>query len=520
MQKLIEDCYYFFYSTCSKNEACPYRHCQQALGSETVCKNWLNKSCLDQNCPFRHMMITKNRSTILCYWESTPSGCQKPHCPFFHRQKTDSSTTTPQDPSQPPLPPSLTSHRLVITNQIENLKQENEPLNVVSPLIVQMNKEDEDSDNESITITPTATSIKNTTENKHRDFKNIINSNLTKPQVVTIKKTDVETPDLTVEVKTLEEILNEKHIKNNIENTENQESSVNKLTNKSSTESSSSDQQNINNDSNIKIDKRRLKFLNDPEQKPKKITKIKPTSAIDEIKKHIPTQSIKTEKPIESVSNGGGGGGLKIKTLEEIKAEKELKKKMQEEELTSHTNNKTQMEVTISKEEIKNHEEVTNINLTSQASYEKRRLKLVKKQSIVEKKDEEININENKRKISETNFDNPLATPKIIESTPVVVVVVAETTLNENKKLKTTFNPIVVINESEKKDSLITSNMDTTPQLIDDIEPVKKTVIKEIVASTREKTVEEKVKRQNCEIKDEATEFEKEINALMELCDE
>jgi hypothetical protein len=40
---------------------------------------------------------------------------------------------------------------------------------------------------------------------------------------------------------------------------------------------------------------------------------------------------------------------------------------MQEEEL-----NKTKMEVTISKEEIKTttHEELTNINLTSQASYE------------------------------------------------------------------------------------------------------------------------------------------------------
>jgi hypothetical protein len=116
-----------------------------------------------------------------------------------------------------------------------------------------MNKEDEDSDNESITTTPTATSIKNTTDTKHRDFKNIINSNLTKPQVVTIKKTgtylnsietnhyeillnlDVETPDLTVEVKTLEEIRKAKQIKNNIENTENQESSVNKPTNKSST---------------------------------------------------------------------------------------------------------------------------------------------------------------------------------------------------------------------------------------------------------------------------------------------
>ena len=49
-----------------------------------------------------------------------------------------------------------------------------------------MNKEDEESDNESTTPINTINII---TNNNHRDFKNIINSNLIKPQVVTLKKT-------------------------------------------------------------------------------------------------------------------------------------------------------------------------------------------------------------------------------------------------------------------------------------------------------------------------------------------
>ena len=56
------------------------------------------------------------------------------------------------------------------------------------------------------------------------------------------------------------------------------------------------------------------------------------------------------KQPIEPIISSGGG--LKIKTLEEIKAEKELKKKMLEEEMNNNKSS-SQMEVTIPKEEIK-----------------------------------------------------------------------------------------------------------------------------------------------------------------------
>ena len=55
--------------------------------------------------------LQKNRSDIPCFWESQPSGCLKPHCPFLH--------TKPR-PNEPPLkvnatvpPPILNQAQLV-----------------------------------------------------------------------------------------------------------------------------------------------------------------------------------------------------------------------------------------------------------------------------------------------------------------------------------------------------------------------------------------------------------------------
>ncbi|XP_031781520.1 zinc finger CCCH domain-containing protein 11A isoform X2 [Nasonia vitripennis] len=79
------DCYFFYYSTCTKGDSCAYRHEASALGCETVCSYWQQGSCLNQHCNFRHMDIKKNRKVIPCYWEKFPTGCKKPHCPFLHR---------------------------------------------------------------------------------------------------------------------------------------------------------------------------------------------------------------------------------------------------------------------------------------------------------------------------------------------------------------------------------------------------------------------------------------------------
>lgn len=79
-----DDCYFFFYSTCTKGDSCPFRHCEAALGNETICTLWQEGRCFRQICKFRHMKIAKIRSEIPCYWENQLSGCQKANCAFHH----------------------------------------------------------------------------------------------------------------------------------------------------------------------------------------------------------------------------------------------------------------------------------------------------------------------------------------------------------------------------------------------------------------------------------------------------
>ncbi|XP_029429661.1 zinc finger CCCH domain-containing protein 11A isoform X2 [Rhinatrema bivittatum] len=79
-----DDCYFYFYSTCTKGDSCPFRHCEAALGNETVCTLWEEGRCYRQVCKFRHTKIDKKRSEIPCYWENQLSGCRKANCAFHH----------------------------------------------------------------------------------------------------------------------------------------------------------------------------------------------------------------------------------------------------------------------------------------------------------------------------------------------------------------------------------------------------------------------------------------------------
>ncbi|XP_046656732.1 zinc finger CCCH domain-containing protein 11A-like [Daphnia pulicaria] len=90
-----DDCYFFYYSSCTKSDRCPFRHEAAALGNETVCSYWQQGMCSKLHCPFRHMELKKNRSQIPCYWESQPVGCQKSHCPFFHKSSRELGDTSP-----------------------------------------------------------------------------------------------------------------------------------------------------------------------------------------------------------------------------------------------------------------------------------------------------------------------------------------------------------------------------------------------------------------------------------------
>lgn len=92
MSKDSNDCYYFFNSSCSKGDNCSFRHCEAALGCETVCVFWKSGSCVRPDCRFRHAILRpsdppSDRSRTLCYFESQPGGCQKSNCPFRHRKQ-------------------------------------------------------------------------------------------------------------------------------------------------------------------------------------------------------------------------------------------------------------------------------------------------------------------------------------------------------------------------------------------------------------------------------------------------
>merc|ERR1719315_895818 len=85
-----DDCYFYYYSSCSNSIYCRFRHEPAALGNETVCSDWKAGVCSKPHCALRHLAVNKyNRSVTPCFWESQPEGCSKPHCPFLHQKPKD-----------------------------------------------------------------------------------------------------------------------------------------------------------------------------------------------------------------------------------------------------------------------------------------------------------------------------------------------------------------------------------------------------------------------------------------------
>ncbi|CAG9864521.1 unnamed protein product [Phyllotreta striolata] len=95
--KKNNDCYFYYYSTCAKGESCAFRHEPSALGCETTCSFWKEGKCVNVRCNFRHMELRKNRKAIPCYWESQPKGCLKAHCPFMHTRRTGGDAANDAD---------------------------------------------------------------------------------------------------------------------------------------------------------------------------------------------------------------------------------------------------------------------------------------------------------------------------------------------------------------------------------------------------------------------------------------
>ncbi|XP_040841419.1 zinc finger CCCH domain-containing protein 11A isoform X1 [Ochotona curzoniae] len=164
-----EDCYFFFYSTCTKGDSCPFRHCEAALGNETVCTLWQEGRCFRQVCRFRHMEIDKKRSEIPCYWENQPLGCQKLNCAFHHTRGRyvdglflpPSKTvlpTVPESPEEEVKTSQLTSQQSklpVQSNPCPQLRSvmkvessENVPSPTHPPVVINAADDDEDDDDQ------------------------------------------------------------------------------------------------------------------------------------------------------------------------------------------------------------------------------------------------------------------------------------------------------------------------------------------------------------------------------------
>ncbi|KAJ3602081.1 hypothetical protein NHX12_029841 [Muraenolepis orangiensis] len=153
-----DDCYFYYYSTCTKGDNCSFRHCEAAMGNETVCSQWVEGSCFRPACKFRHMEIPKNRKEIACYWENQPTGCQKAHCVFYHEKPRNAATGPPskgpkteeqqQEEAAPPPPPLTAAANPQLRGVLKADTQETVPSPTHPPVVINPADDDEDEDDQ------------------------------------------------------------------------------------------------------------------------------------------------------------------------------------------------------------------------------------------------------------------------------------------------------------------------------------------------------------------------------------
>ncbi|XP_029990793.1 zinc finger CCCH domain-containing protein 11A isoform X2 [Sphaeramia orbicularis] len=158
-----DDCYFYYYSTCTKGDSCPFRHCEAAIGNEMVCNLWQEGRCYRSVCKFRHMEITKNRKEIPCYWENQPAGCQKPHCAFFHEKprfvdgicvppdksiRKNEELTHEEVAPPPPAAPLPTAANPQLRGVMKTESQDPVPSPTHPPVVINPADDDEDEDDQ------------------------------------------------------------------------------------------------------------------------------------------------------------------------------------------------------------------------------------------------------------------------------------------------------------------------------------------------------------------------------------
>uniref|UniRef100_A0A8B9T2T9 C3H1-type domain-containing protein n=1 Tax=Anas platyrhynchos TaxID=8839 RepID=A0A8B9T2T9_ANAPL len=154
MSKQGDDCYFYFYSTCTKGDKCAYRHCKAALGNETVCKLWQEGRCFRNVCRFKHMEIDKKRSEIPCYWKNQPGGCQKANCAFHHAKGRyiDGQFLPPSKTTLPSPPESADDDLKVAQMSLQQKKlsvqSNHSPHPTHPPVVINAADDDEDDDDQ------------------------------------------------------------------------------------------------------------------------------------------------------------------------------------------------------------------------------------------------------------------------------------------------------------------------------------------------------------------------------------
>ncbi|XP_060100402.1 uncharacterized protein C12orf50 homolog [Heteronotia binoei] len=129
----------------TKGSKCRVRHCEKAVGSDTVCSLWREGRCSHQICKFRHMEVQQKYNSISCFWETQPLGCVRISCVFHHRKPRNINGLFLPPSSDPTLQREVQEGILhPAPNQDSTKSQEGILRPIHPPLIIIINLEDEE----------------------------------------------------------------------------------------------------------------------------------------------------------------------------------------------------------------------------------------------------------------------------------------------------------------------------------------------------------------------------------------
>ncbi|XP_078098229.1 zinc finger CCCH domain-containing protein 11A isoform X21 [Mustelus asterias] len=355
-----DDCYFYFYSTCAKGDNCLFRHCEAALGSETICTLWQEGRCFRQVCKFRHMEIDKRRSEIPCYWEKQPTGCTKLNCAFRHSmprfiegvffpatkgvQTKQEVAEAAEEPMLPQLPVNqLQQPKIPIQSnpspQVRGVMKleatENVPSPTHPPVVINAADDDEDDDDQ---FSEEGEENKNT-QPPATEEQNGIRVTSAKRQAFPVKKAD---GNLDFGIKTLEQIKQKKFMKEGMiiddpsvdllaqtqKVEQNRESLVIEKENVRTvfrmvtlSPKKSEIETTLKRNLSERLGKRKLLTEDGAEELAQKVQA--PRSIRERLGLPAEVSTTENEKP---VSKTEGSGEIRVKTLEEIRREKAAKR--------------------------------------------------------------------------------------------------------------------------------------------------------------------------------------------------